>query len=287
MIVPVVRSFRASDGYRLHYRHWSPPGPVRGEIVALHGIQSHSGWYEFSSRQLCEAGFEVHFLERRGSGMNEAARGDALHAERLIYDVIQFLAEVRGRRATAPPSVPLILQGVSWGGKTAVVAASRRPDLVDGLALLYPGLCPRIGPRPHQRLQLRLAECLGIRRKRVPIPLRDPALFAGDPYWQEYIRQDPLALHAVTVQFLLANRELDRLVRHAPEHLHVPTLLMLAGRDRIIDNSRTRRYFARCRSLHRVQIEFPEAQHTLEFETGREQIVRQMLQWLHWIIAGV
>lgn len=284
---PTIRACTMSDGYRLHYRHWAPAGKPVARIVALHGIQSHSGWYEYSTRKLCEAGYEISFLDRRGSGMNERARGDTPHQERWINDVVQVLGEVRAAARLQLPSCPVVLLGVSWGGKPAVVTAARRPELVDGLALLYPGLCPRIGPWPHQRLQLRMAETLGIRKMLLSVPLRDPALFTGDPLWQEYIRQDPLALHEVTVRFLLANRELDRLVRMAPGHLQVPTLLMLSGKDRIIDNQATRNYFARCACLHRMQIEYPESQHTLEFESDRDRFIQHLLQWLQLIVDGV
>lgn len=291
MLQPSIRTFLMSDGYRLHARHWMPAGRAKARIVALHGIQSHSGWYEYSSRKLCEAGYELFFVDRRGSGLNEPARGDTPHEERWISDVVQVLGEVRSRSQDESQHesqrCPVVLMGISWGGKPAVVTAARRPELVDALALLYPGLCTRIGPWPHQRLQLRLAEQLGIREKRVPVPLRDATLFAGDPIWQEYIRQDPLSLHDVTVRFLVANRNLDRLVRKAPEHLAVPTLLMLAGRDRIIDVPATRRYFARCACRHRVQIEYADAEHTLEFEPERDRFIGHLLQWLRLIVEGV
>ena len=53
-----------------------PANGIKAHIVALHGIQSHSGWYTWSSRKLAEAGFAVHFTDRRGSGLNWQARGN-------------------------------------------------------------------------------------------------------------------------------------------------------------------------------------------------------------------
>ncbi len=49
----------------------------RGELVFIHGIQSHAGWYEYSCTRFSQAGYRVSFLDRRGAGMNAAARGDA------------------------------------------------------------------------------------------------------------------------------------------------------------------------------------------------------------------
>src|SRR5262249_10341015 len=155
-------------------------GQARGSVVALHGIQSHSGWFAYSSRRMCEAGFEVLFLDRRGSGMNEPARGDAADDGLLVRDVTQMLSEVRSRNDRCAPRRPVILLGVSWGGKLAAVTSARNPELVDRLALLYPGLCSHVRPRWDQNLLLALTARLGFRGRRVAIPLDDAALFTSD-----------------------------------------------------------------------------------------------------------
>ena len=98
-----IETFTASDGYPLRYRHYAPSGTLRGRVVCLHGIQSHGGWYEYSCRRLADAGYNVSFLDRRGSGLNHAARGDAPSFRRLIDDVADFARTLRGpgrRRCT-------------------------------------------------------------------------------------------------------------------------------------------------------------------------------------------
>ncbi|MFQ5732420.1 MAG: alpha/beta fold hydrolase [Planctomycetaceae bacterium] len=275
------RSFAASDGYDFHYRHWKPVAdtPI-GYVVALHGIQSHSGWYAYSSRRLCAAGYDVRFLDRRGSGRNSVGRGHAPHAERLINDVLQFLSAVRFERDSAVPESPVILLGVSWGGKLAVTSAARRPELLDGLALLYPGLMAGIRPKWHQRLLLRLAVRSGKQFRSVPIPLSDPALFTDDVDSRRFIREDRLALHATTVGLLNASVALDDDLRTATSNVRCPTLMMLAGRDRIIDNAATKRMFDGFSCSERTLLEYPNAAHTLEFEPNRGEIVDDLLNWL-------
>ena len=109
-------------------------------MVCIHGIQSHGGWYVHSCRRLAEAGFDVSFLDRRGSGLNEQARGDAPGFRRLLRDVAEFLEEKR----RTEPAKKTFLVGISWGGKTAVGVEKHRPGLMDGIGLLCPGFRPRV-----------------------------------------------------------------------------------------------------------------------------------------------
>jgi alpha-beta hydrolase superfamily lysophospholipase len=277
---PQIEHIVASDGYRLSARHWLPNQRPRGFVVALHGIQSHGGWYEYSCQRMCDAGYDVLFVDRRGSGMNAARRGDAPHGDRLINDVLQVLAEVRRRRDQVDSRIPVVLLAVSWGGKLATVTAARRPELVDALALLYPGLCSRVQPTAVQRARLSLARALDIRHKRIEIPLNDPALFTSEPRWQEFIRLDPLALREVTSGFLLAHQDLTRESLAAAASIHCPTLLLLAGRDRIIDNAATKDWARRLGTRELTLHEYTDAQHTLEFEPRPENFVADLLAWL-------
>lgn len=278
---PTNEEFVASDYYRLQGRVWSPvEEPPRGTLVLLHGIQSHSGWYHDSCSQLSDAGYRVCFFDRRGSGLNSEARGHASHWRRLVQDVVQLLTHLRYQQKQSKQKGPLVLQAMSWGAKLAVVVAALRPDLVDGLALLYPGIKAVVKPTGFQKFQLRLAAHLGIEQKRVAIPLSDPALFTGAAAYQEFIRTDSLALHDVTVSFLQANQELDRLADEAAEQIRCPTLCQLAGRDQIIDNAATEVYFKRIAADQKQLLRYPAARHTLEFEPNREQIVADYVDWL-------
>lgn len=274
-------AYRASDGYELHYRHWKTDmARPRAVVVGVHGIQSHSGWYAYSCSRLAEAGYDVYFLDRRGSGLNAERRGFAAHEDRLVNDVAQFLSGVRHQQRRLGQTCPIVLMGVSWGGKLAALCGCRRPDLVDALALLYPGLCSRIRPTWSQRVRLRIAELRGWGRFPIPIPLNEPELFTDEPRWREFIRQDPLALHQVTVSFMAANLRMSKELERDGRRLSMPILMMLAGRDRIIDNAATKRIFEQMSSQRKTLIEYPEARHTLEFEPKPDQFIDDLLAWL-------
>lgn len=265
----------ASDGYVACYRRYLPDQPPRAHVVCLHGIQSHGGWYEHSSQRLCQAGYAVWYMDRRGSGANVAERGDAPTVRRLLRDVAEFLADV-----VAPgPELPVFLCACSWGGKLATAFCRAYGSAVDGLILISPGFFPRVG-LPFL-LRCRIASDRLIRpRRRYPIPLNDPALFTATPQWRDFIANDPLALHEATARFLFNSTVLDVYLAGAPRYVLVPTLLLLAGQDRIIDVARTRRFVERFRSRDKTIITYENAHHTLEFEPDPEVFINDLIAWL-------
>ena len=71
-----------------------------------------------------------------------------------------------------------------------------------------------------------------------------------------------------------------RYARQAAPFLHMPMLLMLAGRDRIVDNRRTRAFFARTAASRRTLVEYPGAAHTLEFEPDPLPYFADLTNWI-------
>jgi alpha-beta hydrolase superfamily lysophospholipase len=272
-ITCTIESFTASDGYRWRYRRYLVR-KARAHIVCLHGIQSHGGWYEYSCQRLCQAGFRVSFLDRRGSGLNEEARGDAPSFRRLLDDIVEFT--MLARRLETVPTIGL---GISWGGKLLTAIALRNPGAFDHLMLLCPGLFPRVRPSLGQRLQIAASRLVAPRR-RFPIPLNDPELFTANPKWQQFIRADPLSLREATARLLVESVRLDAYLRSAPKQIKQSTLLLLAEHDRIIDNARTRQYVEQFAGEYKIIVEIPGAHHTLEFEPDPEPAIDACLTWL-------
>jgi len=201
--------------------------------------------------------------------MNQAARGDAPSFRRLLDDIAEFLE-------TLP--APRLVIGISWGGKLAVALQRRHPGLCSGIALVTPGLRAKVRPPFLRRLRI-LAARFVRPKKLFSIPLSDPALFTANPERQAFIANDPLSLRDATARFLVKSRRLDHYVRRCKKHVTVPTLLLLAGQDRIIDNERTRQFVSKFAGPVEV-IEYPSASHTLDFEPSRPPNWEDLTRWL-------
>jgi alpha-beta hydrolase superfamily lysophospholipase len=281
MTAPEVRSFVASDGYPLHVATWRPSGPAKGLVVVLHGVQSHSGWYHNLGRTLAVSGYLATFPDRRGSGANQADRGHARTAGRLIRDLVEWVRTLRAEN----PGLPAAVAGISWGGKLALIAAARHPELVDALALICPGLQPRVGVSGREKFRIAWSFLTNPRRT-FPIPLSDPALFTASAEGQAFIASDPYSLREGTAGLLAASFVIDRLVGRAAARIRQPALLMLAGQDRIVDNGKTLAYFRKLRSSDREVVEYPEGHHTLEFEPDPSRYALDLVAWLDRLTVG-
>lgn len=273
---PDLHTWSMSDGYALRGRIWRPRRATPGHcIIYVHGIQSHGGWFEWSASLLAQVGTTVVLPDRRGSGLNQADRGDTPSAERWLADVDE-VAEWAAREFAVER---FGLVGVSWGGKLVAAWATRRPERVARVLLVAPGLFPAVDLGPAAKLRVGLSLLTGGRR-RFDIPLSDPALFTDNPAGQRFIADDLLKLRRVTARFFRFSRRLDRrLLALKPGQFPGPITVAMAGQDQIIRNRPTAAW------VRRVSAQLPDINvfggcaHTLEFEPDTAEFADLLRRW--------
>ena len=252
-----------SDGYRTSAYFYAPEGEFRrAPVVYLHGIQSHPGWFVGSGCVLARQGHPVWSLTRRGSGLNVIGRGHALSGEQLLDDV-ETVCRLAMERAG---SSFVHLVGVSWGGKLAACFAAwaNRRTQLGSLTLIAPGIVSQVDVSAMGKLAI--AFCLFFHpKRRFEIPLNDVELFTDNEQMRDYLRGDPHRLHRATARFLYVSRSLDRMLRRTSLSWDFPVTLILAARDRIIDNPATLEQVRRLAG-RRLTLKQLEGAHTLEFE---------------------
>jgi alpha-beta hydrolase superfamily lysophospholipase len=275
MLQPCLETLELSDGYRAAVRWWRPPNP-RGAVLYFHGIQSHGGWYEASGSHLAEAGLTVLMPDRRGSGLNQQQRGHAPSATRCVDDAADALDAL----LTASGSAAAHVVGVSWGGKLAVALASAHGPRVRSISLIAPGLFPRVDVSAPEKFRIAMS-LVNDRQRPFDIPLNDPRMFTANPARIAFVEGDALRLTQVTAAFLLAGRRLDRLApRFGRTSWNGSVHLMLAGRDRIIDNERTSRWLRDLPWEDRQITLYRDAHHTIEFEADPSAFFDDLTRWI-------
>ena len=283
-LMPKIVTFTADDGYRFHCRRWDVENAA-GDVIVLHGIISHSGWYLETGSNLAAAGFNVHSLDRRGSGLNLQDRGDVTTCDRWIDDVIGYIRSIQASQSANEPATgnkpprPIFLVGISWGSLLATAVARRLGNEVSGLVLLCPGFFSRKGTSQIQHTAVKIATNAGLGGLRFPVPLRDPELFTRSASWRAYIADDPFTLRRVTLRLATASAKLYHDVVKTPVEISTPTLLMLGGQDLIIHNDQVSLFVKRYFGEQPKIIEYPTAAHTLEFEDDTIDYMKDLSDW--------
>lgn len=274
-VPPQFVQLTASDQYGLTARVWRSEQKTDRAILYLHGIQSHGGWYESSGALLAETGTTVLLPDRRGSGLNHAARGDTPGMQRWLDDVTEhvdwLMAQTGARR--------IEIVAVSWGGKLAMAWAQRHPERVSRVLLIAPGLFPRVTISLLRKARIGLS-LLGEPTQRYPIPLNDARLFTTNPDARAFIDADPLKLTDATARFFYHSAKLDVEIARIGHHEFTPRVdLVLAGDDKIIRNDATRTWLTEISAGNFGIREFTAASHTLEFESCPTEFDDYLRNW--------
>lgn len=272
-----IDTYRAPDGKDLAYVTTPPrqSSPRHIAFIYVHGIESHSGWFDEAARLLSHRGYPVFCLDRRGSGINRENRGFISgHAGResdLLEDLHRAVVDLRSSGKVGP----IYLIGLSWGGKYAVAYDLRHPHEVDGLVLITPGIKPKVDLTPREKAAAFTDAIFAPKRQhRIPI---QPEMFTTTPRFLDYITNDPLRLHTVSAGFLLQSHRMDKLLGRHGNDSDTPALLFLAGHDRIIDNDETRRFFAHRQNLK--IIEYPDQTHSIQLDAP-DRLTRDITAWV-------
>ncbi len=123
------------DGARLHVLDWGGEG--RTPLLLLHGFTGHAHAWDTLSIAL-QPHFHVYALDQRGHGDSDPA--DVYNAVAAFGDLSAVVDQLGLH--------PLVLVGLSMGGRNAMYFASKRPDAVRKLVILDIG--PEISARAAQ-----------------------------------------------------------------------------------------------------------------------------------------
>ena len=261
-----------SDKYSSHYRRW---GSSEGEdvVVMLHGGVSHSAWQApLAEAVVSSSRLSFIALDRRGSGLNDQARGHLVSDAREIEDVGSFVQSVAGSFDRVH------LAGWCFGAQVASIAAAHLAgrELISSLILVAPGFVytERYGDVLRLSIQAvsEVVRELDLHpdpmRAFVPVPLQ-PSDFTESEAWLEFINEDKLRLTKVTqntveVWAKLAERSMQALC----ELDGLPVLAVFADRDRLVDNQRVKALL-RERVHPAPSIESMDAHHAAHFDNPR------------------
>ncbi|HOS86991.1 alpha/beta hydrolase [Candidatus Skiveiella danica] len=270
-----LRSFTAHDGSNLAVVDWPLPSgaPSRGLVVIVHGLGEHAGRYDHVAERLNSWGFAVRSYDQHGHGESDGKPG-ALPSDTFLLDNLAELLDTSRRRMD--PRLPLVLMGHSLGGLVAARLVSLNLRQVDGLVLSSPAL--DAGMNAFQKLLVSV------------LPRLAPDLRVGNGLNAQYLSHDAGVVQAYRDDPMVHDRISARLARFiadagpavlasAPQW-RVPTLLLYAGADHLV-NPEGSRAFAAAAPPGVVSAHcFEGLYHEIFNEVDREAVFERLKGWL-------
>jgi acylglycerol lipase len=123
-----------SSSIKVPYRSWIPSIKPKEVMLCVHGLGFSSASYGEFGRVMASRGYAVYALDVRGFGEWMNRREDRVNFEGCLSDIEAALKTLRA----SYPGAKIDLVGESMGGAIVLAAASRNPQLVDGIISSVP-----------------------------------------------------------------------------------------------------------------------------------------------------
>jgi alpha-beta hydrolase superfamily lysophospholipase len=267
--------FTACDGDNLALRDWPLPAglALRGQVVLVHGLGEHSGRYDHLARRLNSWGFAVRSYDQYGHGESGGVRGALPSPARLVDDLADVVESTRKRMQ---PGQPMIVLGHSLGGLVAAAAVSQDAIATQGLVLSSPAF--DAGLNAFQKLLV------------ATLPAIAPNLTVGNGLDPNFLSHDVDVVAFYKADTMVHDRISARLGRFIADagpavvaraaQWTVPTLLMYAGADKLVDPRGSRAFAAAAPAQVVTAHCFEGLFHEIFNELDAKPVFELLRQWL-------
>ena len=257
----------ALEGVSSLYATTAPVPDAHGTVVIVHGLGEHSGRYRQVVDALNRARWSVVAYDQRGFGRSPGARGALPHKNALLDDLAHILDRVHAKKR--------VLLGHSMGGAVAARFVADEVRTVDALILSSPAL--RRGLNFAERLKLTIGELVAPNHA-IGNGL-DPTKGSHDPAVVKAYIDDPLNHGLVTPRLVRFILDSGNVVRARAKQWRIPTLLMYAGDDYLVDANGSRAFAKNAPENIVTAREFPGLYHEI-FNEREAAVFATMRNWL-------
>ncbi len=274
MAAPREMQLRAADGTALFVADWPCATGLDAKrgIMFMHGIGEHCGRYPHVARFFNDCGWSVRTYDHRGHGRSGGTRGDTPETGTILHDA-KIVFDDFARQFDAPP----LLLGHSMGGLFAARFATGAMSPLSGLILSSPALAiPLSGV---QKLLLKTLSAIA------------PGLAVSNSLQTRYLSHDPKVAQAYLKDPLVHSKITSRLLRSMLDavdfsHAHasllaIPTLLLVAGDDHLVDASGSDAFFSRLKPGIGTKHLYANYYHEIFNEVGVARVFADIRKWLN------
>ena len=265
--------FHTRDGLSLRLTDW-PAAQPRARMLLVHGLGEHSGRYAALASDLNALGISVRAFDLRGHGRSSGKRGAiGKDPDCLSHDALEVFNAYAGEDNDLP-----FLFGHSMGGLVAMHAVGKLELRPRGLIASSPALAAHAGKfdRLLSKVLLRLAPDLTVANG-LPADKLSHA-----PGIERAYLDDPDNHNRVSARLAQYIFEAGPEVIAAASTWTVPTLLQIAGSDRLVDPAGARAFAAAAPKAVVECHDYADLYHEIynEAEPARGVVLASLTTWL-------
>ena len=264
---------KSPDG-KLFYREWTCVSP-KAVLLLVHGMGGYSGRFFEMGPYFAKAGFQVYAIEQQGHGEHPTPRGHISNFKLYTADLRSMVSFAKSKN----PGKKVFIFGESMGGLITLDFTIHQQKMIDGVILMSPALKDKLG--------MSLGKKASIFYSSIFDPMRlygsdfDAGMFTRDKVMAKRIDSDPLEVRKFTAKFYLAILKAMTYVGMRPRRIKIPVLMILGGKDLMIDAVTGGKYFGRIGAKVKTLKWYPEMYHALYVDKDRDKVFREMAEWLN------
>lgn len=272
--------FFGADKTKLHYKYWPHQG-AKQVLIVTHGQAEHGGCYQRLVDALNGIPLNIIAWDMRGHGKSEGQRGFVRDFQEYVEDLgslIQFLKSESSLREE-----DILLLGHSMGGLVQLSFLSQNSKLQFKANILS---SPLLGLSVEVPLIKDLAALLAkalLPQLTLFNEIEFENLTSDEAVLQE-MKADVLRHDRISPSAYLGSIEAIQKLRQDLVKVSVPTFVQMPEKDLVVDSQATREFFKKL-PVGRYKIrEYPERKHEIYNDVGRDEVFRDLVQYIQQII---
>lgn len=265
-------SFEGVEGVRIFTREWQPAAEPRAVVVISHGLNAHSGMYEWAAQQFTSNGLVVYALDHRGRGRSEGERFFVRRFADWTKDLATFIDIVKTREAGRP----VFLLGHSAGGVIACGYALEHQSEIAGL------ICEDFAYQvPAPDVALAIVKGISYLAPHARVFKLKNEDFSRDPAVVAALNADPLIANESQPSETMAElARADQLLKRSFHLITLPLLILHGTADKVTKPSGSKEFYEMAGSSDKTLKLYDGHVHDLLADVGKEQVMADIQAWI-------
>lgn len=220
-------------------------------------------------------GISTYAIALRGFGETpEQPRGHIDSLNIYYRDIVKLTDIIKQEN----PGKKIFIVGESMGGLIAYMVALKFGDLYQGMIIMSPAFKNAM-KFPLSVLLLIVPYLIFNPRRMIDLPYTS-AMCSSDKDFCAAMDKDPRELRVASARILINIMLEGMRASSSAGKIKLPSLFIIPGKDRVIDERESRKVFKRLRIKDKELIEYPELLHAPYIEKDREKVFADILNWL-------